>query len=63
MIDELDTYNTEEIVCPYCGHRYSDSWTFFEDDFRNTFEEECRRCERVFHVSAECDYQYSFITR
>ncbi len=41
---EIDHDYTSEIVCPYCGHTFSDSWEMHGDDG----ETECDECNKVF---------------
>ncbi len=48
MIQEKyeDTYESENIKCPYCGCFISDSWKYdFNDD---TIECECPECDKKF---------------
>jgi hypothetical protein len=50
---KIDHKYTSNIVCPYCGYEYTDSWEF-EDDCDDY---ECADCEKVFtyerHVTVE----------
>ena len=48
--------DTDEIVCPYCGHRYEDSYECGGND--EYFEEECEDCEREFYVTRIIDISY-----
>ena len=48
-----DTDFTEEIICPHCGHRPSDSWEMSDG------EHECGDCERRFEVSRCVEVTYS----
>lgn len=48
MIDELDTQFTDEIVCPHCGHVFSESYEYIGDDIV-----ECPECERKFELVSE----------
>ena len=47
---------TDEIVCPYCGHRYEDSYECGGND--EYFEEECEDCGREFYVTRIIDISY-----
>lgn len=42
--------------CPYCGHRYEDSYECGGND--EYFEEECEDCEREFYVTRIIDISY-----
>lgn len=48
--------DTDEIVCPYCGHRYEDSYECGAND--EYFEEECENCGREFNVTRIIDISY-----
>ena len=48
MIDELDTWNTDEIVCPYCGYVFGESYEYIGDDIVD-----CPNCERRFVLESE----------
>jgi len=43
-----ERWREHEIICPYCGHEFSDS---YECAHRECFEEECPECEKKFHVN------------
>jgi DNA-directed RNA polymerase subunit RPC12/RpoP len=58
MKEEIDHNYTEEIVCPYCGCEFGDSWENSED----SGEEECYECGKEFeyyrHIEVTyCTYQ------
>ncbi len=48
-----DTDYTDEIVCPHCGHMYSDSFEVSEG------EHECRDCGNAFNVERDVSVSYS----
>lgn len=48
-----DTSYTDEITCPHCGCKFSDSWEC--DDG----EHECGDCERTFDVVRNVEVTYS----
>lgn len=48
--------DTDEIVCPYCGHRYEDSYECGGND--EYFEEERENCGREFNVTRIIDISY-----
>ena len=45
---------TYEIVCPYCGYEYEDSW-----EFNETGEEQCDQCFKEFEYERETTVRYS----
>lgn len=47
----------DEIVCPWCGYMYPDSWEITESDP----EFECPRCGRTFELTVE--YSSTFIAK
>ena len=56
--DWSDCYDTDEIVCPYCGHRFSDSWDY--GDGEDIGKIECEACNREFN--AERNYTITYTT-
>ena len=48
MIDKLDTFQTDEIVCPHCGYEFSESYEYIGDDLA-----ECPECEHTFVLESE----------
>jgi hypothetical protein len=52
---DYDTDNTDEIVCPYCGHEGSDSWEYSRD----SGEIECGRCCQEFNYNRDVSVSYS----
>ena len=54
---EIDHEFADEVVCPYCGYQFRDSWEFaeYEDDIP------CYECEK--HFSIESHISRSFSTR
>lgn len=61
MTGQKEIYHcgTDEVVCPYCGYEYSDSWTFNEDGVQQG-EEQCAECGEKFMF--ETEYSASYIT-
>jgi DNA-directed RNA polymerase subunit RPC12/RpoP len=52
---EQHTQSSDEITCPYCGHRHSDSWEYssnWDDDF------ECVECDKKFVMNRIVDVYY-----
>ena len=54
MIDEMNYFKTEEIVCPYWGNVNSDSW-----ELRQSGDVECDLCEKEFHVEVETEITFT----
>lgn len=52
---EFDTKGTNEIVCPWCGHKFSDSWEY-NDDGDSVID--CRECDQpiVLYVNVDVTY-------
>lgn len=44
---------TDEIVCPYCGYEFEDSWEYDDDE-----DVECYHCEKKFHVTKNVEVTY-----
>lgn len=53
MQKDIDHRNTEEIVCPYCGFAYQDSWEIVQDGKMN-----CEECGEKFNYFIECSVSY-----
>jgi hypothetical protein len=45
---------TNEIVCPYCGHEFMDSWELQEDG-----EMDCYECNKKFNYAINRSVDYS----
>ena len=45
---------TIEVVCPYCGYTFSDSWEIQDDDG----EMECYDCEKEFNYYRNIEVTY-----
>ena len=54
---EFDTNCTDEITCPYCGHVFSDSWEYND---QNSTEQECHSCGKTFFL--EVDFKVTYTT-
>jgi DNA-directed RNA polymerase subunit RPC12/RpoP len=54
---EFDTEDTDEIVCPYCGYKFSDSWEYAGPD--GFWDVTCHKCERAFNVTANMEITYT----
>ena len=53
-----EQWETDYIVCPYCGYVDMDSWEIDEGHYD---EFECPSCEEVFEV--ECEYRVTYTSR
>lgn len=49
---------TEEVVCPYCGHEFTDSWELSGEDGQEG-ETDCGQCERLFLYYRNISVSYS----
>ena len=56
-MEDIDSYLTDEIICPYCGHEFSDSYEYFRDgDYSGDIQclnEDCKKeffCEPCYDV-------------
>jgi hypothetical protein len=54
MNKEIDHDYTDEIVCPYCGYEFSDSWEIGAD----SGEEECYECGEKFEFYRHIEVSY-----
>lgn len=50
---EFTPEGTEEIVCPWCGYEFEDSWEFDDDDVT-----ECYGCDKRFKHHRFIDVTY-----
>mgnify|MGYP000032418711 CR=1 FL=1 len=55
---EIDHEYTNEIVCPWCGYEFSDSWELGNGG-ECTELEECPDCEKEFYASRIITVEYS----
>lgn len=46
----------EAIICPYCNHKFSDSWEYSEE--YNEQRINCESCDKVFSLYVECEVFY-----
>lgn len=53
-MDNIDCEFTKEIVCPYCGHTFSDSWEYcdFDDEMF------CDECGNEFSYERKIEVTY-----
>lgn len=48
---------TDEIVCPFCGYTYSDSWEF-GDSYEDIGLMSCEQCSKDFYASRHTSITY-----
>lgn len=53
MNKEIDHDYTDEIVCPYCGYEFGDSWELGDGG-----ELECDKCEKEFEYYRRIEVTY-----
>ena len=49
--------DTDEIVCPYCGYTYSDSWEF-GDEHEDLGLMLCKQCDKDFYATRHTSITY-----
>jgi hypothetical protein len=54
-MDEINHEYTEEIVCPWCGYEFSDSWEWSDYDDN----EKCPKCNKSFSYERIVSCEYS----
>lgn len=52
---DWEHWRMDDIVCPYCEHKFQDSWEFNQD----SGEIECYDCEKTFFYERVVDVHYS----
>lgn len=52
---EIDHSCTDEVVCPYCGYQFMDSWEF-GDKHQDV---DCPECGKKFHLTVDVSVTYS----
>ena len=59
---EIDYKYTEEIVCPYCGYKFTDCYEYFgnEECADNIY---CDVCEKEFDAVRNVSVSYTSIPR
>ncbi|AFK87433.1 MULTISPECIES: hypothetical protein [Thermoanaerobacterium] len=56
---DYDTFQTEEMICPYCGYANPDSFEFGD----NEGERECENCGKMFEYTREIEIRYTTTKR
>lgn len=55
---DIDHEYTDEIVCPWCGYKFEDSWEFSCDD-EDLGLIDCYECDKQFYASRNIRVTYS----
>lgn len=55
---DIDHEYTDEIVCPFCGHEFSDSWEFSSNE-EDLGLNECEQCGKSFYATRNVSVTYS----
>lgn len=55
-MEYIDYKNTDEVVCPYCGYEFGDSWEF---QMNGCEKITCDECNKEFECEAETTIAYS----
>jgi uncharacterized Zn-finger protein len=59
MAEDIDTWDDNELICPYCGHHQEVDETFEGDDLDfETEEVQCEECGKTFIASREVEIHY-----
>lgn len=59
MEAEFNCEYTDEIICPYCGHEFSDSFALFCDNVGEEAENSCGECNKIFITTTNTIYLFS----
>ncbi len=50
---------TDEVVCPYCGHKHDESYEFFNELEETAVGVSCGMCDREFNAVRRISVDYS----
>ena len=56
-MSEFNCDGTDEIVCPHCGHEFSDSWDYGSGE--DIGELACGECDKAFYARRNISTTYS----
>ena len=56
LYEELETYNEEFAICPYCKEKHEDCW---EWNCENETQVDCQNCDKKFNVSSQTNTTYT----
>ena len=54
----INTEYTNEIVCPFCGYEFCDSWEYGDGFNEDLGLIECQSCEKEFYASKHISVSY-----
>ena len=57
MSKEFDTEFRDDIVCPYCGYEFTDSWEY--NDTQDEQKVDCHDCGKEFLLYMHVTIDYS----
>ena len=60
-MENIEHEYTDEIVCPYCGYEFNDSYEYGDDDTVDIGLVECQECEKEFYTTRNFIITYSTI--
>ena len=52
-MEKIDCKFTRELVCPYCGYKFNNSW-----ELRDEGNIECESCEKIFDYERDVVVSY-----
>jgi transposase-like protein len=58
MMEDIDTWSSYELICPYCGHHQEIGATSEGDDDFEREEVQCENCGKTFHAFREVNVSY-----
>ena len=53
-MDEMNTDYTKDIICPFCGYIFTDSWELIDES-----DAECPECEKTFDLEVDVTVRYT----
>ncbi len=59
MDESIDLNYTDEIVCPYCGYKFTDSWEIRMNEHGDIGKHECERCGKKFKAYRNIEITYT----
>ena len=57
-MSEIKHKDTKEIICPYCGYEFSDSWDY-SSDLEDIGLIDCENCDKSFYANRIVTIDYS----
>jgi hypothetical protein len=61
LSEELDTWHESVIICPWCGHHFSDSWEYGRNEGGKNIE--CQVCEKPIRLVVNVSITYTTTRR